>query len=273
VRGATLVWSDEALHGLVAEFPEKRTWSLHRWTQEMMQRNGPVQATVNVADIDHVDGLLLVINPHLFPDEQRRGLLKSGKPVMTVGADVGDWPAPAMEFVDSVGVSPMRCRLYNAECDFSYTPNPTISTVGTAMPDDPRSIVEPKYFREVLKYRPISDGFLDACASLIRKLNAPFSLDTEFVPDQMNDPAIVGITMVDQSPGVLRMSIRNTTNGYSRPRIDLGRAIESVKVITSFPVTTVFPEGSRFHLVVPPRGIVVVDVRFVDQPGENEGNR
>lgn len=270
--GATLVWSDQSMHRQVREFPQTRSWSSHHLMQELMRRNGPVQATVRIEDVDKVDGFLLMANPHLLPHEQRRALLNSGKPLMTIGDEVGDWPAPAFELVDIVGAStgvrtPMRCRIYNSKINRTFELNDTIAHGHAPLPADLMTVAEPPYFKEPLAYRPVGEAFLCACADMIRSLNGGFSVDSEIIPDQMSDRAEVAVMLAQQTADTVRLWIRSTMTVYCRPRIVLGRKIRSVNVRTIYPAAKVKPDGTWFHVAVPPRGIVVADVQFENSAG------
>lgn len=255
--GATLVWPADALSRGVEEYPRTRRWSNHRVVYKLMECNAPIQSVVDIEGIRHVQGPLLLANPHLLSERQRGELLASGKTIIAVGPDFSNWPAGAMELVDA-GDDAMRCRLYNASCP-SIEFNPESSS-GGALPADRWNVPDPPYFRYELVFAPVSRAFLEACAELIRRVSGAFTLHGETVPDVTTHVAEIGVMMVEQQPGVYRVALKNMDGIYGRPRLDIGRPIEKVTVRSSFPVTTVRPAGGMFSVVVPARGAVVCDV-------------
>ncbi|MCC6422636.1 MAG: hypothetical protein IT447_04095 [Phycisphaerales bacterium] len=268
VVGATLVWSDESLYSSVAEYPKTRRWSTHRLTHKLMEHDAPIHCAVDIDAIDRADGPLFVPNPHLLSPEHRHRLLESGKTVIAVGPDFTGWPKPSLEMVDSGSTQDaMRCRLYNGDCDVRMNP-PVDATAVAPLADDRWNIPDPPYYRNELIFTPVSVEFLKACAELIRKVSRSFTPGSHLFLEVTKHIAEIGVMMNEQSPGVFRMALRNMDGINGRPKIDVGRKIDRVKVLSSFPVTTVRPNGSEFTLVVPPRGVVVCDVYTTGQGTE-----
>jgi hypothetical protein len=259
--GATLVWSDAALYRHLAEFPMQRDWSAHRLAWHLLQRGAPIQSTIDIQSVDKADGPLLIPHPHLLEAQQRRRLLESGKPLIAIGPDFSQWPAAALDWADAGGERPMRCRLYNAKSDLKYAPDAN-EAPPQPFPSDPLSIVESDYFRWDLYFRPVSEYFLKSCVELIRAISGACSVETHRTRQQPpGHVAKLSLMMAEQSPGLYRIAIKSHGDLYESPVIDLHRRIQSVIVRTPFPVTTVRPDGSRFHIPIPPHGIVVVDVQ------------
>lgn len=260
--GATLVWSGDALQASVAEYPATRRWNTHRIVHKLMECNAPIQSAVDISAIERIEGLLLVTNPHLLSERERVKLLQSKKPIVAIGADFNGWPKGTLELVDNIAHDAMRCRLYNASADIAFDPKPQEIK---PLPEDRINIPDPPYFRGELVVTPVTRPFLKACAALIRQTGGnDFHLSDEAVPDVTIYVAEIGVMMVEQEPGVYRVALRNMDTIYGRPRLDIGRPIEKVKVRSSFPITTVRPKGSAFSVVVPPRGVVVCDVYTSD---------
>jgi hypothetical protein len=265
--GATLVWSDQALHRHLAEFPTQRDWSAHRLAWNLIQRGAAIQTTIDISAIEKAGGPLLVPHPHLLAADQRRRLLESGKPLIAIGPDFQGWPAAALEWTDRGDSRPLRCRLYNAQSDVRYQPEEH-AVQAEGFPADPLGIVESDYFRWDLYFRPVSEGFLKACVELIRTLSGACSLSTQRTRQQPpGHEAKLSSMMMEQSPGLYRIAVKSQGDVYEHPKIDIGRAIRSVAVRTPFPVTTVKFEGSHLTLPIPPHGIVVVDVEIENAGG------
>ncbi len=72
----------------------------------------------------------------------------------------------------------------------------------------------------------------------------------------------VSLMVQEQPDGALRVAIKNKTHTYARPTIDLLRPIESIDVLTRFPSVLVRPQGSRFTVRVPGKGITVLAVKL-----------
>ncbi len=264
IIGATLLWSDAALHRHLAEFPLQRDWSAHRLTWQLIQRGAPIQTTINIDAFEKADGPLLIPHPHLLDATQRSRLLDSGKPLIAIGPDFQSWPRPTMEWVDAVDSRPLRCRLYNAPAaDVPYVPDPTAAAAEPPFPADPMAIVETDYFRWDLYFRPATDAFLKACAHLIRQVSGACSVQTPKTRQQPpgHTPKL-SLMMTEPAPGLYRIAIKSNGDLYERPKIDLARPIRRVTVRTPFPVTTVKPDQSAFTLPIPPHGIVVADVQM-----------
>jgi len=60
--------------------------------------------------------------------------------------------------------------------------------------------------------------------------------------------------------GVVRLLVGNEAHVYVLGRIDMLRAVDSVRVASHFPGRPIEPDGSLIDVRVPPRGMVVLDV-------------
>jgi hypothetical protein len=127
--------------------------------------------------------------------------------------------------------------------------------------DDVMSIEDPRGFRDALAMRQVANETLGALAQRITQA-AQWPKVTAAQNYTISDLSVsVVLTMAELADGARRVSIRNHSHVYAEPSVDMGAAIESVTVRTSFPAGTVHVEGSTFRLRVPPRGVTVVDVR------------
>lgn len=258
--GAVLVWSDVALQRSVEEYPHTRNWSTHRIVHKLMESNAPIQSVVDISAIKQVDQTcpLLVPNPHLLPEHERRMLLESGRMIIAIGPDLTGWPDGTFELIDHGSNDVLRCRLYNTTASIAVTTPPDQTM--PALAQDRFNIPDPPYFRYELTFVPVSKWFIESCAQLIREISGAFSLGNDTVHEITTLTAEIGVMMAQQHEGVYRVALRNMSGFYGRPLLDIKRPIEKVKVLSSFPVTTVHPKGSTFSVVVPTRGVVVCDV-------------
>jgi len=273
VLGAAFVWSDSALERFMEVYPASRIPSMQRLTHLLIEHNAPISLSVDVSAVDKVDGPLIVLNPQLFSEEERSRLLGSGKVLVVVGPDFQGWPDVDQEIVDCYDSYAQRCRVYNSDIKFSSAPRPAITA---DFPSDPENAEEPACFQKALLFRPVSEEFLEECSGLIRDLCGEFTLkkrmgsilevvDGEVAqqpPTHYVTPGKlkVGVMLKETSPGVRQFAVKNSENNYSYPHFHVPYEIKSIKVRSLFPVARVFPKANTFSLIIPPRGIVVVDV-------------
>ena len=68
------------------------------------------------------------------------------------------------------------------------------------------------------------------------------------------------VMATEESSGRLRLALKNKTEFYARPRVDVRREIARVDILTEFPSLLVRPQGSEFAVRIPPKGVTVVEV-------------
>ena len=235
--GATLVWSDAAFMSQVEYFTQTRAWTTDRLLFELMARGAPVQSTVKVNSLHHARGTLLVLNSHLFPQEEIEKIqaYRNG-PVVMVGRSDG-------------AQDQLCCRVYEVggAAAREVASDDLEEALGEVM-----ATAEPSFFWNHLVCRGVPDGFLKACADTLLEAAGCFSI--------VEEGDSVAVMAVEQSENVLRLAVKNKKPQYARPQIDVYEPIERVEVVTSFPSMLVRPEGSTFRVRVPGNGIVVLDV-------------
>jgi hypothetical protein len=79
-------------------------------------------------------------------------------------------------------------------------------------------------------------------------------------------PIVNGVTdarllAYETEPGWVRLLIGNEAHYYTHPQVDLGRKILEVCIASHFPGRPIIPDGNTLTVRVPPRGMVVLDVR------------
>ncbi|MCC7351325.1 MAG: hypothetical protein IT446_12220 [Phycisphaerales bacterium] len=271
---AMVLWSDDALHRHLAEFPVNCDWSAHRLTWQLMQLGAPIQSVVDADAFQKADGPLLIPHPHLLDEPLRRRLLDSGRPLIAIGPDLTQWPQADLDWTDVHGSRPMECRLYNARCDVTFIADVAAAMMDQTLPSDPMEILDSTYFRWDLYFQPASQPFLAACAKLIQQVSGACSIESHKSREQPpGHQARLSLLMSERAPDTYRIAIKSNGDIYEHPTIDLGHPIHRIAVRTSFPVSTIKPDGSRFTLPIPPHGIVVVDVersRTPNDPGSQE---
>ena len=252
-NGATVVWSDAAYRAQMADFIKTRTWNTHRLLYQIMGAGATIQSTVNVNYLEKTRGAILVPNPHLFPVEELSQVMKyRGGPIVLVGRKVDTLPKADFEFRDVYPPNEMWCGVYHANSDVEKD---TVKIVkdGEEMPlGELTNLTAPRSYWTHLTYRKVSQSFVKACAETLQKVSQAITVTSE--------GDAVALMPVEQANGRIRIAIKNRSHSYARPLIDIGEPVESVKVLTDFPSVAIHPEGSKFSVRVPGRGIIVVEV-------------
>ncbi len=250
-HGATVVWSDAAYRGQVADFLQKRTWNTHRLLYHLMGKGATIQATVDIASLEKARGTLLVLNPHLLPKAELEELMQyQNGPVVFVGPQVQTSRKAGFSFRDGYPPNEMHCAVYGAKMKFDAV---TITRDGGESPlGDVADLVAPRSYWDHLVYRKVSPDFLKATADLLQRLSLQ--------PRLGKDADSVALMPLEQSDGKIRLAIKNRSLTYSKPEIDMGYPIQSVEVLTHFPSVAIHPRGSKFEVRIPAQGIVVLEI-------------
>lgn len=257
--GPTVVWSDAALRNQIGDFTNTRTWTAHRILFHLTERGVPVQSTLNVASLDKVRGTILVINPYLYPEEELKKVLAyANGPIVLVGRRPESLPQPDLQFDDVYGPNALSCVAFGVTATF----RPKIEKDGEEqIPADIMGITDPRVFRDDIYFRKVSDGFLDACARVILEATACITLSKPTMTwYHGTGEESVGVMIMEQEEGKLRLAIKNNSTVYAAPQIDVHGQVDAIEVLSAFPLVRIRPDGSQFGIKVPPKGVVVVDV-------------
>jgi len=250
VLGATVVWSDTAFRAQMADYLKTRAWDTHHLLSHVMAEGAVVQSTIHVSAVAKARGALLVPNSHLLPpDELATVLGYRGGPIMLIGRKTGTLPKADVEFCDVHSPDVLWCGVYGTK---PASPPKITQDDAEPSPDDVMSLADPRGYWDHLPYRKVSPGFIKACAQTLQ------SISTTITADSVN--GAVALMPAESADGRIRLAIKNRTASYARPQIDIGRPVRSVEVRSSFPSVAIRPNGSKFSLRVPGRGITVVDV-------------
>ncbi len=250
VLGATLVWSDQIMRSQVTDFTQTRSWTVHRLLFHLMACGAAVQTTVDISDLEDVAGAILVLNHHLLAsDELERVLGYRAGPVILIGSDQEGLPQPGLRFADCCGPRSLVCLVYGAEPGEvprvePWEPPP--------FPEDVGALEEPRGYWEHFAFRPVSPGFLRACADVITTVTGACRV--------VEEGGGVTVMATEEANGKLRLALKNESPFYVRPRVDVGRTIANVDILTSYPSLLVQPDGSTFAVRVPGKGVTVVEI-------------
>lgn len=254
VLGATLVWSDAAMHAQIGDFTARRTWFVHRLLFHLMAHGAPVQAAARLEDLDATSGPLLVLRPELLPEAERDRIAAYDRgPVVTIGAFADDCPEAGAEFRDVHAPGELRCRVYGWSGDFA----PTIAPEDAEeMPPDLLAVEDQGYYWHHMYARQVSGSFLQACARLLQEVSSCPRLATD-----REAATVMAMVMPD---GCLRLALKSKRHWYEKPEVEVGREVREVRVVSEFPLVRVRPQGTRFSVRLPPHGLVVLDLELAD---------
>ena len=113
------------------------------------------------------------------------------------------------------------------------------------------AVVDPRGYWENLEYRGVEEGVLEGCARAMAEAGGV---------KVVAEGEAVTLMAMEMADGRLRIAVKNKLPVYARPQIDVGREIVSAEILTHFPAVAIRPEGTRFSVKVPGKGVTVVDV-------------
>lgn len=251
IEGITLVWSNAAFENQLEDFVQTRRWSTHKIVHELMSRGVPIRAVTNINYVEKVKGAILVTNQHLLPeDELKRVLEYSNGPVIMIGEKSSVGLSPDFQFGDVYTPNELFCEGYRTGqiLDFNIQ-----KEAEESLPLDIKDIRDPDTWLKELYFRKVSENFLQNCVRIIS--------DCTGAPKVVSQSDSIKVASFDIGDSNYRILIENDSFYYVTPKIDMGREIEYITVMTDFPLLTVKPEGSIFSVKVPGRGAVVLEMK------------
>ncbi|EDL59690.1 hypothetical protein [Gimesia maris] len=253
--GVTVVWSDAAYRAQMADFIKTRSWNTHRLVAELMGAGATMQATINVKYLKQAKGAILVPNPHLLPAEELASVMQyQGGPIILIGRKVASLPSADFEFSDVYPPHELWCGVYGTGSETEITEVEIIQDEAETPLGDLTVITAPRSYWTHLTYRKVSPSFLKACAETLQQVSQAITVTS--------DQGAVALMPVKQADGRIRLAIKSRSLSYARPEIDVRKPIKSVKVLTDFPSVAIHPQGSKFSVRVPGRGIIVVEIEL-----------
>jgi hypothetical protein len=217
-----------------------------------MECGAPVQSAVRVDALARVRGPLLLLNFHLFPKaEQDAVLAYRHGPLLFVGPEHETLPAGDLAFTDLYSPGALCCRVRGLAGQVA--PHLETDRSDDRLPATITAADEPHGLWSHFPCRYVSASFLQGCANLILA-----AAGVRVVADA----DAVTLMLAEQADGTLHVAVKNKRHTYARPRLDLGRPLQALRVRSEFPLIILRPEGATFSVKVPPGGIVVVEVEF-----------
>lgn len=260
IVGASFVWSDEVLHHSLADYAETRSWPTHKIVSELIERGAPLQCVVNINDLKHTSGTIFVANIHLLPEHELQSVLayQNGSSVL-----VGRMTERITPYRAILGLN-VECVLNQFFCVVRDEKGKVLKVI-IAANDTNNLLAEEQDFTKVndslswiysLYFSPISEAFLSDCVSVL--------VDAAGSPKVTKHAEHIRTTVLEMNDGKWRILIRNLHMNYKRAHMDAGRTITSLNILTDFPGIPIIPKASNFNLIVPGRGMVIVELNFAN---------
>jgi len=175
-------------------------------------------------------------------------------PTILIGRELEGLPPPGVRFDDPSGPLSLVCLVYGVEPAEALEIEPWEPP---PLPDDVMAMDEPVGYWDHFTFAPVSPAFLRACADAIATVSG--------APRVVEEADAVTVMATEEASGRLRVALKNSTPFYARPRVDVGREIAAVDILTEYPSLLVRPEGSTFAVRVPPKGVTVVEVALAEE--------
>ena len=261
-----LLWSDAAFDNTLVSYAETHRYTVHKTVYELANRGAPIGGVVRSEDMDSADCPLLIPCFDLMSPEEQRKAAEYPHPVICTAAP---------------GFDPEKLGF---KCDFIFadgsSPYPQIAFGrGAKLTDEIRELLKDtrlygtdvapgegaeytNQLTETLNFRAVGEGFLAACAALMKKTSgAPFRSECPFFAYELED-------------GTYRVFFYNSDPDHYRTFvIETDRPAESVKVLSSFPcLPTKFEKNGKFtydgapsdkfRLKLAPDGVTAAEIRL-----------
>ncbi|WP_214628089.1 hypothetical protein [Paenibacillus agaridevorans] len=259
--GASLVWSDQALHESLKHYIVTRDWPAHKFATDWIARGAPVHSVVNVKDLQETTGAIVVTNLHLLPENELNDVLNYRNGSVTMLGWLTESIAQALL---AAGVT-IEGELNQRFCIIRGGQTDEInyffmeSNGGGANKEVERlkvldEINDAKSWLDSLYYSPITEQFLQRIVQTL--------IETAGAPQVIRNEKHIRTVVLQMNSNRWRILIRNLHMNYKSAILDAGRSIDKINILTEFPGIPIATDGSRFRLYVPGRGMVIVELEI-----------
>jgi hypothetical protein len=234
---AKVVWSDAEFYAMPGEYLRTLRWPASRWFYRICDRGTLLSSLVRTDDLDGADGTLFAPNFDLMSGEEKKKLAGYRKGAVVATAAKGFEPGAfgiALEFTLEDRFSSFSMIL------FAWNTGAFDKKAVAALADKDDGTVNikpgevtPLYLRnrllvDTLPYAKVTDGFLDACGTLLRDVGNP--------PIECDLPMSIAMT----GSGSYRIGILNPKdNRYSFATVEAALPVKDVKILSKYPVLPV----------------------------------
>lgn len=277
-----LVWSDSFMDSFLPEYIDTRRWSAHKFVAELSKHGGKIGGVVRIENLKQITGPIFVPLADLLPQEEVQMLSEyQGGPVIYGSLTAKKFQIPGKTpdiYFEDPGVEREDWRMCIGAAGVGYLDyaNVTLPLAGAQVQEqltgEGRYIPDPNVWLVDLLFREASEGFVEACARLVRAVTrAPGCSD---LTEQ--------VTVYRMKDGRVRYIAENDSfSQYKDIVIHTKEAIAEIHNTSNFPaqpLKLVLPDGSMavdcspdgrllcqakgFVMKIPPAGVSVVDVIY-----------
>ena len=255
VPGATLLWSDTVAQGHHGYYIGSRRCPAGRLLFELVKRGAPVYTIQRVEDLAETVAPIVVLHPQLYARSELDKVFERARgPLVLIGERAeGIASDPAMEFVSSDDAGALWCGVYGVDPDEIARPTvpPRHGAAETA-----EAMAEPPSWIYELPMEPLAPEFLAGCAAAVTEVSD--------APRVLENGADVRVWSADDASGTRRLFLRNDAFYYRVARVDVRQTIVATRVRTQFPGAPIAFDGTCFHVKIPGKGVVIVDIDLVN---------
>ena len=248
VLGVEAVWPANAGSGQVSSYLSSRRRPFGRLLFDMVRHGAPVYSIVPASRLVPSRTALLIIYPDLFSKAELDAVFAAARGSLFVVGGTVEFPvaSPSLQVRDPV--SGLWLTVYQADAGVRVpAPGDMVGEAGKPVPDK-----EPPSWIYELPAEPVGTDFLRTCADAI-------ALGTG-APRVVENGDSVRVWAAADPGGTVRLFVRNDSFYYRLAEIDVQRTIGELRVRTEFPGSPIPFEGSRFHVKVPGKGVVIADM-------------
>ncbi len=280
-EAATIIWSDKGHHACLKDYINSRRPSTHEIIYRLENSLSSIGAAARIEDIASLDGVLLVPNFDLLPEDEKKAVVAYKKAAVVC--------ITSKEFMDNTDIKFDFCiedkyanyKLCAAVLNHSFTDEEKAAIIsamdgGEKVCDpagEPRLWIDPPFFTTPILFAGISKTFLKACKLL---------LDTTKMSIFRSEHSIIPVKLDDN---LYRVYILNPIGNYVRAQVFCDKTVVKVDNISKYPLmpskliapikTAGAGDGAKAHLMqvedpnakaigfigkVPPVGISIFDV-------------
>lgn len=268
VAGYTAIWSNDRSLREVDAMVSERGWITAKWLGELMANGAPIHKIAPIEWLDFVTGPILVSNPALLSDKER--------------ARIAAYKRGTVAYIGALteGVAENEC-LYVSKCSWKTVAFWTgagradktlvFEAAGTR-PDDLNALPELlESWRHPMRYHPVGEGFLAACARWVETDcdHPKLTLGCEQYMSSENGTNVTAendgtchVMQVMMTENRDRFLIENEAYYYIMPVLHLKRPIKRVEFLTK-PVGYPAPiTETTVSTSVPGRGMDIFEVVY-----------
>jgi len=247
----TAIWSERAFYSHFDDYLETGGWCSHRQTFFLMEHGVQIQSAARIENIGRLTGTLLVPYFHLLPEEELQSVLNyRGGAVILLG-DLTRRKLPCADVAIDYGT--ISCVIINSG----------MAQMSMAIPAVEGKFTDeeiPLAFYDDIKYRDIPSVFWNKVADIINSIIVPG--DRTHVLCRILDPnGETAVMSLEFASDALHIAVKNNSQIYAKPELELTKNIRSIKILSGFPLTECIPDKDRFKVVIPPQGIVVMEIK------------